>query len=403
MLKAYNTSSECQRIIKRKFPTQESFINHFIQFVTSKRSHSKILPVIDYLLSHINQNEIKLKNKTIAQAIGTDKGTVYRSVKALRKASLIWTYRQKDPVLDDRYDALTFEFPSYFYDPSVRIRLESFLKSMKLFLVWTLAISIDAAGRPIRETAYGFSYSYIREEKTKSKIKPKRQSCIITASGLGRASVSETGEAALRGRVSAPLGSAASEPPYFYYYYQQPATNSNREKERDGMRMILRKVVDMVPEVDEHLAQLDDYSDPAIQHALNKLKRAKNVRDAAAYFMYILKNDAQLEHQNPSIAQQLASSSTREKNHKQESRGELTTAQRYTLAQHYEQPEPVVVSPKERLLEELAKVDIDIIKAMAQVNEFKVTMPGQLFFAQAMLNRYLNNKRELEEQLNQLE
>ena len=46
MLKAYNTSSECQRIIKRKFPTQESFINHFIQFVTSKRSIQKFFQLL---------------------------------------------------------------------------------------------------------------------------------------------------------------------------------------------------------------------------------------------------------------------------------------------------------------------------------------------------------------------
>lgn len=286
MIISYRNHSESQRILKRKYPTREDFLSHLLQTVSKKRTHSSILKVYDYIISHINLHEVKIYYRVIAKALNVTRKTVYESVKWLRKNSLIWTIREKDPVLENRYDALTFEIPFYLFDPVVRIELESLLPSCKLFLAWALAVSVNAAGLPIRESVYGFSLRYIREEKTEQ-IKKRKVVQWAHNSDLDWRS-----------------GGAGTRSPWFddslkqtapleRFHHSVVAAVSGEKKLKKGTSMTQRRVVSVVLAkislTESQLLVLDQYTDKQIEQAMASLAK-KNPEYPAQYLLASLRS-----------------------------------------------------------------------------------------------------------------
>lgn len=346
---SYNIHSQSQQELISKLVEIPALLAHIFQTVESKGRAWRYFRVFNVILSYINSKVIYPTREQLAKAAGCSVETVSEATKYLKEIGFLRDVKH-------RHNSSNIYYISYvFYHPGVRKYLSRLFPACAMFLKWDFEVRVSATGAVRQRTGillYIEDYSYIK------KTKKKRLSCIITPSALGRASSCETGEAASWGRVSAPLGSAASEPPYDYYYSSnQPPTSGSQLVKGDGMRMIIAKVADMVPLADEQIAQLDVYTDAAIQHALNKLKRAKSVRDPAAYFMYILRSDAGLEHQGPSIRQQLASSQTKDQDsHKREAKGALSSAERYQqqVANDQSQPKETKEQAYVRLTNELA-------------------------------------------------
>lgn len=290
MLKEYKKHSESQRIIKRKYPTLDRFERSLLQSAMESRSHSNYWRVLNHILSYADLDEIKLFKRDIARALGISMSTVSRSINHLRKRLFFWTILTHDPVRDDRNDALVFELPEYFLDPGFRNRMFSLLPACALPLTWSLSVLINAAGVPLRESDMGFSLRYIREEKTESKIKKKRQPCIIRPtifikndSNLPQTTTDSTTINQLHCVLGCCDGSNNNQPEF-----------KKEPEAKKGTTMSNRRMVDEVLKYitlnEEQLFQLDQYNDNQLQKALSIVQRKGHIEKPDAYFLSTLRN-----------------------------------------------------------------------------------------------------------------
>lgn len=324
---SYNIQSISQEELTNKLSNTPALLADIFQTVESKSRAWRFFKVFNAILSFINSEVIYPTRDKLGKMAGCSVEVVSDAIKYLESKG--WLRE-----VQHRYNSSNiYRISIIFYHIPLRKLLARIFPACALFLKWEFAIRVNASGAIIQRTGI---LLYIREEKTKSKNKKKRQSCIISSSALGRVAEGGTNEPYSWGRDSAPSGSAASEPHNFYLQTPQPPTSGSQLIKGDGMRMIIAKVVDMVPLADEQLAALDDYSDAAIQHALNRLKSSKSVTNPAAYFMYILREDAGLEHLKPTGKWSSTSSSARTDSLKREARGELNDRYKAAEIEHCE-------------------------------------------------------------------